>query len=70
MKASWRKKFDKEWKILFPWILEIVVDGEVVGLLCSLCRASFSVENTSLVKNDGVWTLRPFVRFGEFMSAA
>ena len=35
---------------MFPWLLEVDVDGKVVGLLSTLCRVGVTIESNTLAQ--------------------
>ena len=37
-KRKWNAQYQTRWKTDYPWIVKIVIDKKVVGILCSICR--------------------------------
>ena len=66
------KKFDRMYIGMYPWLVEVKEDKEVVGLLCKVCRENFGTDasNMQLKKSGGKWVTVPFVKFGDLMEEA
>ena len=73
-KRSWLAGYSPDWKSSFPWIETVIVDNQVVGVLCSLCRSKPALEDSMFryvqEKSKGKFVTLPFVRFGNFLDAA
>lgn len=69
---KWKRKYDPIWTEEYPWLLEVKINNDVVGVLCKICRKNINnfKSHCQIQKNKGKFVTVPFVQFGNFTDAA